>query len=358
MPVGAIAGIAGNVLGSVVGNIASSGDRDRAARAMQEAMAHIQSLNVPVHLAGPIILDKFQRAGILTPELEQQINQGVSKVSQIQEDPMMREAQLSALSGLKQVSQSGLRPEDRAALSQIRQQAQRDNQAKQQQILQNMQSRGIAGSGNELAAQLAASQSAAESQERAGMDISSQASQRALQALRDSGGLAGNIREQDFGVESVKAGAEDELNRFNIQNQRDVQYRNVSAKNAAQAANLGALQNASDMNVGAQNQEYAAQRNRAADVYGMQANKAGMMSDMLSSKAKQSQDEAARKQQSWSSIGSTAGQIAGGLLGGGGSISERDGELDLAEGETKATYSADKKFGPANYSAGMYPSRR
>lgn len=305
-----IAGALGSIGGSILGNIFSSGDREAAERAMAAANAEIQQLQVPIHLAGPIILDKFKREGILTPELEQSIGQEVSKVSQIQEDPRLKEAQLHALGGLKQVSEAGLRPEDRAALSQIRQQAQRDNEAKRQQILQNMQSRGIAGSGNELAAQLAASQSAAESQERAGMDVSSQASQRALQALRESGGLAGNIREQDFGVERVKAGAEDELNRFNIQNQRDVQGRNISAKNAAQDANLRALQTASDRNVGAQNQEYAAQRNRAADVYGMQTQKAKMMSDMLSSKAKQSQDEAARKQQSWSSAGGAAGQLA------------------------------------------------
>lgn len=318
----------GAVAGGLIGLFSSSGDRDKAEKANAEAMAAIRNLNVPIDQAAPIILEAYKRQGILTPEIEQHINVGVSKVSQIQEDPRLKDAQMGALSQMQQVAKGGLRPEDRANLAKIRQQAQQDQQAKLAQIQQGMQARGLAGGGSELAAQLMAAQSGAQGAESAGLDIASQASQRALQAMGQSATMGGQIRAQDFGINQSKASAADELNRFDVQNQLNQQARNVGAKNTAQASNLGALQTADDRNVASQNQEYAAQKQRQQDLFNMQAKKAQMTADAASGQARQSQDEAGRKQQSFGQMGAAAGGILGSVFGKGGGSSSSPSSSD------------------------------
>lgn len=311
-----IGSILGSVAGGIIGNITSAGDRERAQAAMAAALHEIQNLNVPADLAAPIILGKFQQAGILTPELEKSIKQETSKVAELKSDPALLQTQMSSLGALQRMAQGGLRPEDRLALLQARNQAEQARQGAAGQIQQQMQARGLAGSGAELAQQLANAQGAAQQEEMGGMNVAAQANQAALQGILQGGNLAGQISAQQFGQQQVAASAKDELDRFNIQNQLAQQQRNVQAQNQAQAANLANQQNVSNMNVQSQNQELAAQRQREAQLYGLQAQKAQMMAQAYGGQAQQAQQQAAQKQQGWSQIGSGVGSALGGYFSG------------------------------------------
>jgi len=249
--IGGIIGLGTDIIGGIVG----AGEQAKAQDAFNKAFEQIQSTGAPPALAKELLLKEFQQAGILTPEIEQKIDVGISKVSQISEDPSIRDARVNVLNQLQQLGKTGINAEDRVVLNEIREQAQRDAEAKRQQILQNMQARGLAGSGAELAASLQASQSAANEQAAAGDRQAAIASQRALQALLNADQTAASLRGQDFDIAKTKAGAEDAFRTFDVQNQVGQQMRNVNAKNTASQINLANVQDIANKNVGVQHEK-------------------------------------------------------------------------------------------------------
>jgi len=190
-----------------------------------------------------------------TPELEQEADLAASKVSQIQEAPELRDAQMQALRSIQQRASGGLTPEDRAVFEKMRSGVRSDTRGKERQIISELAQRGQAGAGAELAARLQASQSGADQASEQGMDIAAAASRNALQAAAQSGALSGNIRSQDFDVNQAKAAAEDERNRMLFQNSTALRARNVGAKNTAQQQNLSERQRLSDINTQMSNTE-------------------------------------------------------------------------------------------------------
>lgn len=305
----------GPVLGGVIGNMASKGDRERAMAAIAEAQSIIDSVPEAPDLSKiQIVYDQFKRAGVLTPEIETALNLQASKVSQIQEDKSLREAQISALEGIKERGKVGLTPEERAELNKVRKDVQRDVEAKRQQILQNLAARGQAGSGQELASQMLAAQSGAERASEEGDRISAIASQRALQALSQAGQLGGQIRGQDFDVERTRASAEDEIARFNMANAVARQQRNVDRSGRAQELNLAALQRAQDTNTQMINQEKLRQVEAKRQFWQDQLARASARANVRTgSVAPAFQQEAQRTSQMWSGIGSGVGAGAGAL---------------------------------------------
>jgi len=243
------------VVGDIVGGLQSQGDRDRGNQAMQQAFDIINSIGAPPDLSKEIIFKQFQSAGILTPELEKQIDIGISQVSQISEDQDLRDAQKQSLRLLQERGKVGLTPEEKADMSRIRSEAQKDIEAKRQQILQGMQQRGLAGSGAELAAQLSESQAGANRESDASLQLGSLASQRALQAMADSGTLAGTIRAKDFDINKAKAQAADEFKRFQVSQDILRQTRNIGALNKAQISNLENKQDIMNVNTAMYNKE-------------------------------------------------------------------------------------------------------
>ena len=135
-----LAGI-GSIVGGIIGNIESKKDRESQIGAMEQALAEIRNTGAPPDLAKEIIFQQFQQAGIMTPELEESLNIAESNVAGMQVDTTGRDAQIQALNLMQQASRGGLRPEDRAAMNQMRQQVQTDTEGKRQQILQQMQAR-------------------------------------------------------------------------------------------------------------------------------------------------------------------------------------------------------------------------
>ena len=261
------AGMAGSsLLGGILGNVFSSGDRDKAYQAYQQALADINAVGAPPDLSQQILMNHLKSAGVLTPQMEQVINQSPSQVAQISEDPNLKSAQMSALSMLAQRGQTGLSPEDKASFNQMRSQVAADNEGKRQQILQSFQARGQGGSGSELAAALNANANAQNQASQEGDRLAGLSSQRALEAMVASGQLGGQIRAQDFNVANTKAQAQDAINRFNTANQIGMQSRNVAAGNQAQQYNLANNQRISDYNTTLDNNELLRQ-NQAKQQY-------------------------------------------------------------------------------------------
>lgn len=303
------AGAAGSaVIGGIAGSLMGKSDKKKQAGAIAAAYKELQAIGYPPDLSREIIFKQFQSAGILTPELEQEIEVGASAVGAITEDSSLRDAQKQALSMMQNRAQVGLSAEDRSALNQVRQQVQTDVQAKNAQILQQMSARGQGGSGAELVAQLQNSQSGADRASSASDELMAQAQQRALQALSQSGSMASNLRGQDFDVANTKAQALDERNRFLAQNSIARQSSNINRLNEAQQQNLANKQRIGDANIGQGNQELLRQSNEKGTQWDRNLGYAQSRSNALLSQASMYGQNAAAKSKMGSDLGSAAGQ--------------------------------------------------
>src|SRR6202007_1155614 len=129
----ALAGVvAAPVVGGLLGGIMGNSSRKQQLAMMQQAYSELQKVGLPPDLSKEIILQKFQSAGVLTPQLEQDINLAHSAVADIKEDSSLRNAQMESLGTLGNLSRGGLSAGDRASYNELRNQVQRDAEAKRQ----------------------------------------------------------------------------------------------------------------------------------------------------------------------------------------------------------------------------------
>ena len=245
----------GQLIGGLRGQDTVSGGYDAQKASISAMIDKLDKVGMPPDQSALLILDQYQQAGILTPQLEQALQDSVTEFKNIKRDEGTRQFQVKALQQMAQYGRAGLTPDEAAEMRKARQGVQQDLEAKQQQIIQNLAARGQAGGGAEIAARLGASQAAADRASEEGDRISSLAAQRALQAIAQQSGMASNLRNQDYGEESARASAMDQMQRFNVQNQMGINQRNVASQNTAQAANLANKQSIANQNVGQSNQE-------------------------------------------------------------------------------------------------------
>lgn len=313
--VGGIGKAAGDIIGGVVGNFASAADRDAAMAALQKAQKEIENLGAGPDLAKEIFFREFKLAGVLTPEIERAVDLGVSKVAQIQEDPRLKKAQLSALAEIQARGRTGFTAEEAVQLRQERAAAERSAEAKRQQILAGLRARGALDSGAGVAAQLQSADELATLQYEAADRAAAMAGQRALQAMTQGGQLAGQVRGQEFDIARTKAGSEEEMQRFNIANRMSQEQRRVAMENQARQYNLGQRQQLMNMNTQQQNAERLRQRQAQQQMYQNQMNLAQLRAGMYGQQAQQAQQRAGQTQQAWASIGGGLGSLAGMGLG-------------------------------------------
>lgn len=304
------AAIAAPVVGGIMGSMSASAGRKQAAAAAAAALAQLNAIGMPPDLSKEIILQKFQSAGILTPELEQNINLQASQMGQVTEDAKLRGNQMDVLNTLGQVSRGGLQASDRAAYNDLRNKTQQDSEAKRQQIIQQMQAQGMGGGGASLMAQLQSSQGAAD-QQAAGADrMAAQASQNALAALAQRGQMAGGVRSQDFNVAQAKAQALDDRNKFLYQNSVAQQQRNIGARNAAQAANLQNAQNIGNTNTAQANAELLRQNQAKQDYFNSQLGLATAKANAINNQGTVAQQGAQAQANMYTGMGNAVGQGA------------------------------------------------
>lgn len=308
-----IGAVAAPVIGGAIGNIASSGDREEAARLRQQALQGIMGVNTPTMEELKLILQKYNTPETITPEMEALVQQQASEMSKVQTDPRLAQAQMQALGQLQKISTGGMRPEDEAAIARIQNATAQQEQARQQSILQSMQERGQGGSGAELAARLNSSQAAANRSSAQGMDVASGASQRALQAMMNSGTLGGQIRSQDNKEKSDVAQAQDAINRWNSMNKQQVLGVNTSANNNAQQYNVGNRNRVNEANVNLGNEQTKYNSQLPQTIYNNNLQKATAGANALNSSAQGSMQNAANTQSMYSGIGQGVGTGLGGV---------------------------------------------
>jgi len=250
----------GGIMGAIVGQQETERGLTAADQAQSQANQLMQNLANASDASRPLLIQQYRQAGILTPEMESAISAGPSAMSQVSTNGKGIQAQEQALKQMQDRAATGMTATDRAALAKAQSQSNVSQKAKLDQIMQQYKMMGQGGGTAALAAQLQAAQGGANEESQNALDIMGRSQQQALQAAAQAGGLGSQLEGQQFGEQSQKAQAADQMNRFNVQNQMAAQQQNVGAKNQAQASNLANLQNIGNQNVNMGNQEQARQR--------------------------------------------------------------------------------------------------
>lgn len=241
----------GGVLGGIIGANSSASSSAAATADSNNANQILQQLQTAPDISKPLILQQYQQAGVLTPEMESAINAQMPGL--IKTNAADQQAQNQALQQLQQRSTSGLTAADRAALTQANLQSETATQGQLGSIQQQMQQQGLADSGSSLAAKLAAAQGGQNQLSQNANNVAQQSQQAAMAATNQLGQLGGQMEAQDFGQQFQQQQAQQQMQRFNIQNQLGVQQQNTQAANQAQAANLANQQQLSNQNVSQNN---------------------------------------------------------------------------------------------------------
>jgi hypothetical protein len=312
MPVVLVAVAAAAAIGgAVIASEAASANRDAAETAAQRAVDTITAAGAPPDQSKQIFMEEFRKAGLLTPELEKEINVQFEKVKA--PDAKTVKAQQTALEGLTQFSKGGLTAEERVAQNKIMTDQARANEASKNSIIQNLAQRGQAGGGAELALRLQSSQANANEANASADRAAANAQQRALQSLQALGGLSTNIRGQEFQENSANANIANEQNRFNVANQLAVQSRNVGAKNQAQQYNLTNAQNIMNLNTQQNNNEKLRQAAAERQYWLDQQSQAQARANAYMGQATQQRQAGQDVANSWQNIG---GGVSSAAMGG------------------------------------------
>ncbi len=293
----------GGVIGGFVGNSAGEGYRTRAAGYAQDAANLWNDLQVPTIESQELNLLTPEYLGDFQAQMEQAQSLGPSAMENIAVDPRLAQAQMGALEQLSQMGEVGLLPGERAALNQARRAAASEAQAKSAQLMDEYARRGVGGSGAELAARLQAGQSAADRQSQESDRLMQMAQERALSSISNAGNLAGQISNQQFGQQSDVAKAKDYINQFNIQNQQNVQQRNVAGANQAGLRNLQEQQRIAEQGTGIKNQQQQYNKGLIQQQFQNQTQKIGGQTGQLANLQNLNNQQAGRTADMWSNIG-------------------------------------------------------
>lgn len=241
----AVAGIAANMYGSHKASkqakAAQASAQASAERKHREMMNRLDAVGLPQ--LKDLVLTDPQLVAKMVPELEGDISELQSEMSNVSVDPRLAEAQMDALGGLQERAQGGLTEQDVADINLLRRQATGAIKGQDATILQNMEQRGIGGSGAELKQRQMSKEAVLSRASEEADRLASQNYQAKMAALQGMGSMAGNIRAQEFGEQSDIAQNMDAIAKFNLQNQIGQSQRNVDRQNTAQMANISAAQN-------------------------------------------------------------------------------------------------------------------
>lgn len=309
----ALAGIAAPIIGGLIGNEMARGAESDAEDARKNALAQYLNMKAPTVEEQLLSLKEYQTQGELNPMLEQLMQQGDSRLQDVQVDPRLQAEQMAALEQMSGLASGQLKPADVQAFELARRSAAGEAQAKQGQILQEMQQRGQAGSGAELLARLKSSQSGADMLSEAQMQQAKMMQEARMQALQSQANMATGMRSQSYGEQADLAKARDAISNFNTQNSQNVQARNIQAQNQAQAANLTNKQNTANMNTETANKQQIHNKNLLQTRFQNQMGIAAGTAGQYGAQANASQQQAANIQGMWSGIGQGAGTALAGM---------------------------------------------
>ncbi len=277
----------------------------RAAAAMQAqsqaqinaALKDIEALQIPDIDKQKLQLQLMSEAGFL--ESEQ-----LAREESIALDPRMRQAQMEALSQLRERGQTGLTEEDKAVQDIMLRDVAAQEQAQQKAIMQGMAERGTLDSGAQLATQLGGQQAAYTRAQNQASQNAIAAAQARREALSQSANLASGMEAQDFSRGSQERGYRQSIDQFNLQNRQDIA-----------AKNLGIRQ----QDVGLQNQQQMYNKELLQQQFQNQQGLTQMKSNARLGQATNLQNQANAMAQAGAqksgALGSIAGMAAGAALG-------------------------------------------
>lgn len=303
----------GGAIGGIIGGLAKPGQGDTGEARNEAVVANqiLQQIKDAPDISKPLILEQYRQQGILTPALEQQITTANPSIAKYATSDSLQKAQANALQSMQQRANEGLTAGDRAALNQARQATQGDVTARLAAIQQNMQERGQAGSGSELAMKLAAAQQGAQQGSNAADSVAQQSEAARMAAIGQVGSMAGQQAQQQFGQALNISNAQDQMNRFNTQNQIAQQQRNVGAQNQAQQYNLGTAQNLANANTQQNNSELQNQLQRQMQQAEYNRQNAMIKSGAAASMGNYLNQAGNKANQSAVNIGTGLGNLAG-----------------------------------------------
>lgn len=307
--IGAGAGILGGLLSGDDGS-------DQAREAIQKAIAQYDALGMPPDLSGPIIYQQLQAGGRLTPQMEGILNEELTNVSTVQDNPNTRNDLTSALSQIRAKTFGGLSPEQMANQQKLLQQvgAQTQSQIKGAQNTQAAQ--GKSGSGDALAAMLSAAQGGAQQGSQNALQIGAQGANAQDSALRDYLQGIGALRASDTGREQFNASAQNTANQYKLQNSASRQARNVASSNQGQEYNLNRQNQVNDYNTQMGNQELLREQEAKRQHWLDQLALAQGKANAYTGQAGMYTQMANNSNQNWNSMLQGAGTVAGGIAQG------------------------------------------
>lgn len=156
-------------------------------------------------------------AGVPLPDLQRAVAEqmGPSELGGLRRDESLRHEQLAALEALRDIAGSGgMSLSDKVGLEAANQQADNADRRRRASILAELAGRGQLDSGAQLAASLSSTQDAANRGRASSQEAAARGESRRMEALRDLMTGTSNLRRQDFGEESQKAAARDEIARW------------------------------------------------------------------------------------------------------------------------------------------------
>lgn len=238
----------GGIVSNLFGGDAGAEEMEQANRLTREQIARLEAIGIPSIEAQRIALESPELVGLLEAEIL-----GPSAMEQIQEDPRLKAAQLSALESMTGLAEQGLGAEDVAAFNELRRRAAAQAEAQRATALQQMQERGTLDSGIAAQAQLQAGQQASNLLAQQAESQAAQAAAARRAAIGQQANMAAQMQGQGLQLAGQKASAKDVINQFNVQNKQSVAARNLAerqriaeagtaTRNQQQMYNAGLLQ--------------------------------------------------------------------------------------------------------------------
>lgn len=306
----AISSVAAPIVGGIVGNLMSAGDRRQAMKMIKKGIEELKAAGFPPDLSTPILFEKFQEIGIMTPELEQDVQIAASEVAKLEEDPTLRNTQLEALNVFKQMGKVGMGPEERAAFNQMRQQREQDLQARLASQDLEARRRGMSTAGDTRAQQMLSIQAGADRAAMEGDKISAMIAQRIREGATGMADVASGIRTQDYQAELARRQAKDLREQFIAENAMSRQMRNIEALRNAQQRREEQEMQVLAANTQMSNAEKLRQVEAQRQFWKDKMDRATTLANAYRGQSTALQDQADRTSSMWSGIGSGIGQGA------------------------------------------------
>ncbi len=234
----------------------TGGENDKAAQALQQALAQMNAVNVPTSADLQMSpLQQYMETGTLPAALMDAAQAGPSAFSteKLSDVPMSTMQQVLAREN-EIASSNGMTPQEQAAIANAESDVNRNTAGQRGAIAQDFAQRGIPASLISAALQNQTAGQEAQQGYTNALNARANAANMGQTALANEGALASTMYGQNAGQANAVASAQDALAKFNAANTQQANAANQGTRQAANVYNTTNKQNVSNQNVGASNE--------------------------------------------------------------------------------------------------------